>query len=985
MTQEEILKRCLFIPCDSKESLHRWIKIYLGFDLPDVVVHPESNSCPMEFVWEIYSKALADNDPDFTRILGMSSRDSYKTLSSAILEVLFMVHCGRSTCHLAAIETQAGFALGYVKNFLSRPYLKDYVIGDNKREVELIRFEDPQTGFAYTIDEYKNLSEIIQNKLIKKHNYVRIIILTRTASNGNHSSSVVLDEAELAKTDGYEEAKLIPGPWGVKNAITTLVSTRKTAFGLVQKEIDEAAKTGLHLRHWNIIDVTEACPTERHLPEQPKVNLYVNDTDLSVLDETQFNLADERTQNQYHQQEMFAGCAKCPLAAMCKGLLATKQRKDKSDLPIVNLYKPIPHTISLFKKVSPEMAQAQLMTRKPESTGLIYSKIDRNIHMLTASQMIEKATGEPAGKNFTKDELIDFFIKNDAKFYSGMDFGWAHDFAVVTGVVWGNYIFIIDSVAKPGLELDEKIAACEHLKIMNPIIFPDPEDPASAATFRTKGHFKVRKWHKEKGSVKAGIEIVRSKLKPTIGLPTMFFLRDDEGCNNLFVQMSRYHFKQDVSGNITDEPDKENDDSCFTESLEVLSNRGWLKIKDLKESDEVLAVTKEGAAFFEKPLAIINKHYEGDGYKIKHHHLEFTATSDHSHAVMRQMDWKVKKQFKLEKRTVDDMCGEMYWANNLKDWPFGKGLFKQGPDEAWMAGFWVAEGCFDTGRPTFIIFDQTKLNHKEKFREIIKRLDWTWSETISDFSETLNTNQTRFVVSRQKERVIEWRNLFGELSYQKKLTVDSIFKMTQEERQAFWEGYMCGDGSRTQSAWHFDSTSRELLDGLQILTLTLGYGCRVIDYYDCFKPRMQTFPSGNAYMSRQSYRANVLRKGAVAHIDKKIFNKITLNEQVYCVRTTTGMFFARDNGKPFVAGNCDAARYLVMNVFNNKGKVMAAIDDGVITSAPKQLAMPITPAQALNKEFQAIIDSHLDSSRTNIETEDSTVKKKSSKFVFDIG
>jgi hypothetical protein len=559
--KDELLKRCLFIPCESKDDLHRWIRVYLNFDMPNIIVHPESTSTPMDFIWEVYSKARADDDPSFTRVMAYSCRDGYKTLSASILEVLLMAHCERSTGHLAALETQAGYALGYVKNFLSKPYLRDFVVGDNKREIELLRYEDPVTKFSYSQKEFKELPSVTQNSLIKKHNYIKIVICTRAGANGLHAPSMVIDEVDLAKNDGYEEAQLIPGPWGVKYPITTLVSTRKSSIGLVQKEIDNANKSGLQIRHWNIIDVTEACPPKRHKPDEPKKEYYINDSDLAKLDVNQYEAVDDKTKAKFRKIEAFSGCDSCSLLPVCEGLLATKQRKEKVELPTINLLKSIDNTIASFNKVSHEMAQAQLMCRKPESTGLIYPKLDKEVHMISANQMFEIMTGEKVNKFISKEELVQFLIKNDARFYTGMDFGWAHDFAAVTGAVWGNFFFVIDSIAVPGLELDEKIVACDKIKEWGSIVFPDPEDPASAATFRRKG-FKIRKWNKEKGSVKAGIEIVRTKLKSAIGGTTLFFLKDDEGCNNLVRQMIRYHFKQDAAGNITDEPDKDQDDSC---------------------------------------------------------------------------------------------------------------------------------------------------------------------------------------------------------------------------------------------------------------------------------------------------------------------------------------------------------------------------------------------------------------------------------------
>jgi hypothetical protein len=62
----------------------------------------------------------------------------------------------------------------------------------------------------------------------------------------------------------YREAKYIPGFIKGRFPITIKTSTRKFAFGLMQQEIDEAPKAKEKILQWNIIDVTERCPEERH-------------------------------------------------------------------------------------------------------------------------------------------------------------------------------------------------------------------------------------------------------------------------------------------------------------------------------------------------------------------------------------------------------------------------------------------------------------------------------------------------------------------------------------------------------------------------------------------------------------------------------------------------------------------------------------------------------------------------------------------------
>ncbi|MDE2425725.1 MAG: hypothetical protein KGO96_07445 [Elusimicrobia bacterium] len=78
LTKRAIKEKLLFTPCQTKEHLKNWVKVFLNIDLPDCTVDPSSNSNPLDLMWEIYSKALEGKDELFTQILAYASRDSRK-------------------------------------------------------------------------------------------------------------------------------------------------------------------------------------------------------------------------------------------------------------------------------------------------------------------------------------------------------------------------------------------------------------------------------------------------------------------------------------------------------------------------------------------------------------------------------------------------------------------------------------------------------------------------------------------------------------------------------------------------------------------------------------------------------------------------------------------------------------------------------------------------------------------------------------------
>jgi len=561
-TIEELKRKALFVPCKDQDSLHRWVNVYLGVDIPDGIVDPDSTASPMSAMWELYSALLKGDRPEFTRVLTYASRDSFKTLGASILEILSVFHCRRSVGHMAAIKSQSQICQRYVKNFLNKPFLRDFVSKKNETEVELLWFDAPDGSILNQV-EYAVLAPDAKDRHVEINLYIKIVVATLQGANGLHAPFFVLDEIDIVEDKlAYEEAKAIPCAINGMPPITLLTSTRKFSFGLVQKEIDAAyndPNTGspsLHIRHWNIIDVTSRCPTTRHLPEEPNIPIFVNDDTLKAIDKPNYDLLDPQSKSEFIQTEGFAGCLKnCTIFAACRGRLPNQTSTSK-------LLKPLADVVSKFKSMSAQMANAQLLCRKASQEGLVFPNFNAAIHMLTAYQMARRILGpdEHIPETLDKPGLLQLMKGRQVSFHSGMDFGYTHNFAVDTGALDGQNFYVFDVISMAELELEQKVAVCDaRIKHLNGTVYPDPEAAADIATFRRKG-YRVKTVNKYAGSVVAGIEIIRRKLMPSAGNPSLFFLRGDDGCELLAKRFGAYHWKIDAAGKPTDIPDEDDDD-----------------------------------------------------------------------------------------------------------------------------------------------------------------------------------------------------------------------------------------------------------------------------------------------------------------------------------------------------------------------------------------------------------------------------------------
>ncbi len=559
----------LFRVCETKEELHDWIVAYLGLDLPDCTVDPDSNSNPMEMVWEVYRHCRDNNDPDFNRVLYYACRDGFKTLGTAVLEVLAICHLNRSVAHMAAIEAQSIKAQEYVKFFFRKPYLRDFVVSDSVEKTELVRFYNPDTKHNLTASEYAALSKLDKSKHLEisrtlteyteRQNYIKIIICTMRGANSEHVPLFVIDEVDVvANPAAYEEAQNIPAGRDGMMDLTILTSTRKSAIGAVQTEINNADKTGLHIRHWNVIDITKRCEPERHRPDLPRLPIYVNRDELRHVDPQAYSQMPDREKQDFVLTEGYNGCMKCKLFSACQTRLATHQTSNSP------LLKPITETINKFKRNSLDMAKNQLMCWKPSSAGLIYSRFDRTKHILSPAQAYAKIFGEEhPNKRLSKAELMEAVKERDVRWYGGMDFGYTHPFAYIHGFKDGARMFVTHCVSMSDLEPDQQVAAVLPFREFDPSIYADPENPQMVKVFR-KADFTMQKWKKGKGSVLGGISIVQAKLSPVMGSePELYFIHDadeDPGMARLVQMISEYHWKVDAGNTPTNVPTDLNDD-----------------------------------------------------------------------------------------------------------------------------------------------------------------------------------------------------------------------------------------------------------------------------------------------------------------------------------------------------------------------------------------------------------------------------------------
>ena len=582
----------LFTPCKTKEEVKYFVHFFLDLELPDTCVDHESNSNMLDMVWTCYNHLMyGPKDDDTSRYLFFSGRFCGKTLCESVIEVLLLLHGRLDITHLAALKRQSQDCQKYIAKFFNLPALKGILVGDSKTEKAAVFFVHDGDEPNLTEKEWKSLSDIEQNQYTKVSNTVEVIVASLAATNGKHTALLCLDEIDvMANKDAYEEAKNIPTPTNRQDGslampLTLLTSTRKFAFGLVSTEIAEAEKTGLIIKHWNILDVCQACSKLRHCPDLPKQEMYISEELLSQVTPENFKALPPKDQEKYTKIDCFEGCvSNCKILPACKTYLATKQTSTSRFL------KPIKYVQNQIRTNSLEKALAQLLCRKPSTEGLVYPFLSKERHQLTPAQAYERIFGEPSQNgNLSKADFVDC-IRSMGEWFAGVDWGFTHLFAFVMGIRIGNTMYVTHVYGESELDPSQKIDAVEQYKQFEPKVWADTEDPAMIKHFRKAG-WRMATW--KKGPVVSGTSTVKLKLMPTLGKnPELFFVRDigeDPMMDLFFLHLREYHYKLGPDGKPTETPSDENKD--FPDALRYMIQN----LFDLKGSFTVSqeAETKE--------------------------------------------------------------------------------------------------------------------------------------------------------------------------------------------------------------------------------------------------------------------------------------------------------------------------------------------------------------------------------------------------------
>lgn len=525
----------LMTPFEDMEHMQLWLEKWIGLRLPDQQITKYANSTPAHFVWEVY-RAIMDGKS--LHIMGLSGRDSGKTVALSIMDILSILHDQRAGLHSAMTKAQANRARDYLTQYINKqPLLREAVTKDNTTKLDLM-VGGEEVG-------------------------LELISLTPKAVQGAHYSFVSVDELassmDAQQVKAYRDLSGIPGTSAKgKPAVIVKITSRQSGASLAEQEVKNAHKSGIQIRQWTTIDSMKRCDDNRSGTDS--LPMWINIIKGLKYTEDEFARLHSTEKEEFeYQPDTKVGCYNCPLALYCQG-----QSKKQTGTSV--LLRSVDDVIAKVNAAgSHEWVLSQIMSLQPSNQGLVYPDFRSDIHIKNWNQLYKLLTDEDwnGARPCTRDEWYKAARKRSVTFYGGIDWGYTNpSTAVVFGVDSRDRIYVVEAMGMLGrndADWVEFVKQNIHYKWNVQMWMPDSES-TSGLDFLKKAELPRVQIDKGPGSVLKGINIVRSKIRvPGSNKDTLIYFSDElprqvgEHHPGIIEEFSLYAKDQDAAGNVLDD------------------------------------------------------------------------------------------------------------------------------------------------------------------------------------------------------------------------------------------------------------------------------------------------------------------------------------------------------------------------------------------------------------------------------------------------
>ena len=352
--------------------------------------------------------------------------------------------------------------------------------------------------------------------------------------------------------------------------------------------------------------------------------------------------------------------------------------------------------------------------------------------------------------------------------------------------------------------------------------------------------------------------------------------------------------------------------ACFSSNTEVLTLKGWKKIKDTTIEDKVATLKDNNELFYENPLEVMSYDCDEDIYYVKSNQVDLEVTLNHRMYVAGRdgKNYKIKEAKDIIGKRVKYLKNiDNYKQHNLSN-NFILKEYNDVPEkklnlQAFLVifGIWMAEGWVSGNQIQYAA-------HKPRVKEALDK----------------NFNILGYEITKTKDKKHEkefnrWSVLDKQLAAVfKELSVGAIhkflpewvWKLNMNDAKILMESMVLGDGHYMKNGTlRYDTSSEKLADDFQRLCLHAGYSA---NKYLKYAKGHESISKTRNEIFRQSvdaYRLTVIKTQ-----NKPLVNKYRKPDgsntcdsikkytgKVYCCQVNSGIIYVRNNGIPVWCGN----------------------------------------------------------------------------------
>jgi hypothetical protein len=203
-----------------------------------------------------------------------------------------------------------------------------------------------------------------------------------------------------------------------------------------------------------------------------------------------------------------------------------------------------------------DWAASQLFNLKPSSEGIIFREFEEKIHVKEWNEMWFILTGKVFPGQCTHDLFVKKCHEMNLPCYGGIDWGWSNPHTVVYIFVDKNEnIFVVKCDGMTYISQPMWIHLLKtkyHNKYRCQLYAPDLADKGSVLEMQKAGLPVAN--DALKPEVNASIQTVKKFLRvPGMAQPKMFLAK--ETCQPIIDEFTKYHYKLNASGLLTDDPE----------------------------------------------------------------------------------------------------------------------------------------------------------------------------------------------------------------------------------------------------------------------------------------------------------------------------------------------------------------------------------------------------------------------------------------------